>query len=108
MKKIDPAEYASRLNRLTEIFQDIIVHADAQALIRCPYKDRYGQCTAKFGCQNQRKNPVAEGPRICGGDDKIDYRTAWEVDPGAELAVRQQLRNIRSHAVQPHTMRDCS
>lgn len=95
MKRIDPVEYRQRMDRLTEIFRDIVVHAESQSLTRCPYKDAQGQCTAKFGCRNQRKNPVAGGPRLCGGDDKIDYRGAWEVDPDAAASMQQQLREIR-------------
>jgi hypothetical protein len=47
---------------------------------RCPYKDRHGRCTANFGCRNQRKPPVEDDVKqfICGGDDKLDYRSAWE------------------------------
>lgn len=90
------AEYQKRLDRLTEIFRDIAVHAQEQAQTRCPYKDKHNQCTAKFGCRNQRKNPQPGGPRLCGGDDKIDYRPAWELDPSAEASMRQQLRDIRT------------
>ena len=40
--------------------------------------------TAKFGCRNQRKPLANGGPRQCGGDDKIDYRSAWETDAPEE------------------------
>ena len=77
-KQDDAAEYQKRLDRLTEIFRDIAIHAQEQAQTRCPYKDKHNYCTAKFGCRNQRKNPQPDGLRLCGGDDKIDYRKAWE------------------------------
>lgn len=78
-KKIEKAEYEKRLNRITEIFEDLVVHADEQATYRCPYKNRFDQCTAKFGCRNQRK--IAEGTGLlCVGDDQLDYRGAWETD----------------------------
>ena len=64
-------------------------HANTQATWRCPYKDRHDRCTAAFGCRNQRRpatgdprfEPGAGKPRfLCAGDDKLDYRSAWEVD----------------------------
>lgn len=79
MKKADKKEYEKRLNKITEIFEELVVHADEQATYRCPYKDRHDHCTAKFGCRNQRK--IDEGTGLkCVGDDKLDYRTAWETE----------------------------
>jgi len=79
MKKVDKKEYEKRLNKITEIFEELVVHADEQATYRCPYKDRNDHCTAKFGCRNQRK--IDEGTGLkCVGDDKLDYRTAWETE----------------------------
>src|SRR5262245_4529949 len=89
--KVTAEEYQVRLDRLTEIFRDIVVHADAQSVTRCPYKNRRDECTAKFGCRNQRKPAVAGGLRLCGGDDKIDYRGAWEVDPEGVQRMSEQL-----------------
>ena len=67
-------------------------HANTQATWRCPYKDRHDRCTAAFGCRNQRR-PAAGDPRfepgagkprfLCAGDDKLDYRSAWETEPAA-------------------------
>lgn len=82
MKKVDKKEYEKRLNKITEIFEELVVHADEQATYRCPYKDRNDHCTAKFGCRNQRK--IDEGTGLkCVGDDKLDYRTAWETEESA-------------------------
>jgi hypothetical protein len=76
MQKIDPAEYQKRLDRLSEILNGIAEHAAELSASRCPYKDRLDRCTAKFGCRNQRR---AEGKILmCAGDDKLDYRSAWE------------------------------
>ncbi len=87
MKKIDKTEYEKRLNKITEIFEGLVVHADAQATYRCPYKNRFDHCTAKFGCQNQRKIDEGTG-LLCAGDDKLDYRSAWEIDdPGEEAGA---------------------
>ena len=74
--KIDPAEYQKRLDRLSEILNGIAQHAAELSTMRCPYKDRQERCTAQFGCRNQRRG---EGKvLICAGDDKLDYRSAWE------------------------------
>ena len=78
--QITQEEYQERINRITELFEGMVVHADEQSAYRCPYKNRFDQCTAKFGCRNQRKSVEAGGPLLCGGDDKIDYRSAWEAD----------------------------
>ncbi len=90
MKKIDKAEYEKRLNKITQIFENLVVHADEQATYRCPYKNRYDHCTAKFGCRNQRKIPEGTG-LLCVGDDKLDYRDAWETDENDESG---QIHNI--------------
>ena len=80
MKKIDKAAYQERLNRITAIFKDMMAHATEQATYRCPYKNRFDECTAQFGCRNQRKPRKPEGLLMCGGDDKLDYRSAWETE----------------------------
>ena len=79
MKKIDKAEYEKRLNKITQIFEGLVVHADEQSTYRCPYKNRFDHCTAKFGCRNQRKIDEGTG-LLCVVDDKLDYRSAWETD----------------------------
>ena len=79
MKKIDKVEYEKRLSKITQIFENLVVHADEQATYRCPYKNRFDHCTAKFGCRNQRKIDEGTG-LLCVGDDKLDYRSAWETD----------------------------
>lgn len=78
MQKVDPQEYQKRLDRLTEILSGIAAHADEVSLARCPYKNRFNQCTAQFGCRNKRKPQEAGGLPVCAGDDKLDYRRAWE------------------------------
>ncbi len=85
MKKIEKAEYEKRLNKITQIFEGLVTHADVQATYRCPYKNRFNHCTAKFGCRNQRK--IAEGTGLlCVGDDKLDYRSAWEIEEPDQAA----------------------
>jgi hypothetical protein len=81
MPKITREEYQKRLDRLSEILSGIAAHADEVSRSRCPYKNRLDQCTAKFGCRNQRKPKEAGGLMICAGDDMLDYRKAWETGP---------------------------
>ena len=88
MKKIDKAEYEKRLDKITQIFEGLVVHADEQATYRCPYKNRFDHCTAKFGCRNQRKIDEGTG-LLCVGDDKLDYRSAWETDAPDQTAESQ-------------------
>lgn len=78
MQKIDPNEYQKRLNRITEMFTAMVKHADEVSTQRCPYKNKDDRCTAQFGCRNQRKPPDGVGLLVCAGDDKLDYRSAWE------------------------------
>ena len=94
MKKIDKAEYEKRLNKITQIFEGLVVHADEQATYRCPYKNRFDHCTAKFGCRNQRKIDEGTG-LLCVGDDKLDYRSAWETHP-----IKQRNHKAQSHATE--------
>ncbi len=75
---IDPIAWEQRLDRVSELFGSMIETATAQATFRCPYKNRFDQCTAHFGCRNQRKPPNPGELKVCGGDDKLDYRRAWE------------------------------
>ena len=80
MQQIDREEYQKRLNQITELFASMVVHADELSQGRCPYKNRLDQCTAAFGCRNKRKPRVSGELPVCGGDDKLDYRSAWETE----------------------------
>jgi hypothetical protein len=75
---IDQAAYQARLDRISEIFGSMMATVEEQTGRRCPYKNRHDRCTAAFGCRNQRRPPVAGERMICAGDDKLDYRRAWE------------------------------
>jgi uncharacterized 2Fe-2S/4Fe-4S cluster protein (DUF4445 family) len=92
MKKIDPKAYQERLDRMSQILGDIVQHADKQALVRCPYKNRDNACTAKFGCKYQRKPDEGETLFQCASDDQLDYRSAWETEPEAYVGVKEKLR----------------
>ena len=93
MSKIKPEDYQKSLDRMTEIFADIVSHADQQASERCPYRDSKDRCSAKFGCQNQRRPDKTTRVLICGGDENIDYRSAWEANPDAVAEMKKTLIN---------------
>ena len=78
MRKIDEQEYQKRLEQISDLFSGMIQHADELSTERCPYKNRFDECTAKFGCRNQGKPLSPGGLLVCTGDDKLDYRGAWE------------------------------
>jgi hypothetical protein len=92
MQTIDPAEFEKRIKRITAIFSQIVEHSDKQALVRCPYKNRFSQCTAKFGCRYKRPPGADSELPICTSDDQLDYRTAWESTPESVDTMRAQLR----------------
>jgi hypothetical protein len=77
---IDAGEYQERLDRITDLFASMMATVDELSTRRCPYKNRFDECTAHFGCRNQRKPVREEGLKRCAGDDKLDYRSAWEID----------------------------
>ncbi|MFN8221657.1 MAG: hypothetical protein U0R50_00250 [Gaiellales bacterium] len=77
-ERIDPAAYQERLDRITDLFESMMATAEELSTRRCPYKNKDDECTAAFGCRNQRRARVEGGRKACGGDDRIDYRSAWE------------------------------
>ena len=56
-------ELQQRLDQISELFASIVTHADHQSSWRCPYKNRFDQCTAQFGCRNKRKPRSRENSR---------------------------------------------
>jgi hypothetical protein len=77
---VDPAAVAASFERLSGILGDMMVPLEDLTSRRCPYRDRLDRCTAKFGCRNQLRVADSDDLRMCGGDDKLDYRSAWETD----------------------------
>ena len=76
---VDRERYDASIRRLDAIFRGMSDTVTEVSQWRCPYKNVQDRCTAKFGCRNQRRD-VPEGELyICAGDDKLDYRSAWEV-----------------------------
>ena len=98
MAKISREDYQQRLDRLSEIFADIVSHADEQASQRCPYRDVRDRCTAAFSCRNQVPAQARGAPATCGHDGAFDYRLAWETDPGAHTRAGRRLGEIRRSA----------
>jgi hypothetical protein len=79
MQKISKEEIQKRLDQISELFAGIVVHAQHQSQARCPYKNRFNQCTAEFGCRNKRKSATPGERPMCAGDDKLSYRNAWDM-----------------------------
>lgn len=76
---VDRERYDASIRRLDAIFRGMSDTVTEVSRWRCPYKNVQDRCTAKFGCRNQQRN-VPEGELyICTGDDKLDYRSAWDV-----------------------------
>lgn len=98
MQKITKEEVQQRFDRLTEIFAGIVTQADAQATLRCPYRDRHDRCTAKFRCRNQASPEAGGQVLICTHDGAFDYRQAWESDPRAVDTARRKVGRIRHEA----------
>ena len=98
MPKISQQDYQKRLDRLTEIFSDIVSHADEQAAHRCPYRDARDRCTAAFSCGNQIAAVEEGAPATCGHDGTFDYSLAWETDPATRERARKRLDQIKRSA----------
>lgn len=77
---IDPAEFQARFDRIGELFASMMETVEELSTRRCPYRDRLDRCTAKFGCRNQRRPESPGELRLCGGDEALDYRSAWETE----------------------------
>ena len=98
MSKIDPKEIEKRMARISEMFSEMVSHAETVSQTRCPYRDRHDLCTAEFLCRNQ-KLPASEGERHpCGHDGHFDYRSAWESQPLAHDRAKKKGKEIREGA----------
>ena len=96
-RKINPADYQKRLDRITEIFSDMVVHADEVSRHRCPYRDRFDTCTAAIRCRNQVDRGVDERPG-CRHDGRFDYRDAWETNPNQYHRAKEKIRKVKAAA----------
>ncbi len=78
--KTDKEKLQRSLDRLWEIYRDIGQTANQVSQWRCPYKNKDDRCTARFGCRYQLYDNGRDQPALCTGSDKLDYRSAWEVE----------------------------
>jgi len=95
MAKIDKAAYRQRLERITDLFSDIVTHAADQARERCPYRNRHDECTAAFRCRNQRPPPTPGEAEQCAHDGTFDYRSAWDADPAARDRAKARIGRLK-------------
>jgi hypothetical protein len=73
-----PANYQVGLDRVGEIYSSMMTTVEELTMRRCPYRNRLDLCTAQFGCRNQRRPEDPTQVKACGGDDKLDFRSAWD------------------------------
>ena len=98
MGKIDKRDYQKRLDRITALFSDMVVQADAQSRQRCPYRNRHDRCTAAFRCRNQTPPDMGDALAGCGHDGGFDYRDAWESDPETYRRAKDKLKQVKRAA----------
>lgn len=98
MTKIDRDAFQKRLDRMTELFSDMVGHADELSQTRCPYRDRHDRCTAQIRCRNQRPPRAKDELLQCGHDGTLDYRSAWESDPNAYQRAKTKVEKIKCGA----------
>ncbi|MBS39014.1 MAG: hypothetical protein CMO26_24220 [Thiotrichales bacterium] len=92
-------EFQKRLNRLNEIFKDLVVGVEDSWKTRCPYRDRHDLCTAQFSCRNQEWDSTNDGViPTCGHEGSFDYRSAWEKSPLQREVVEKRIIEIRKKA----------
>jgi len=97
MAESDEERFLERRQRMSEILADIAGHAKSVSTLRCPYKNKPGECTAQFRCRNQQFGEGG-GRSRCGHDGTFDYRVAWETRPETYDRTREKLRRIREEA----------
>ena len=95
MAKIDESEYRKRLQRVSEIFADMVGHAEVLSRHRCPYRDRHDRCTASFRCRSQLAQDGADAPALCTHDGRFDYRLAWETEPASYDRAKRRIAQAK-------------
>ena len=90
-------ELRKRLDRIGEIFGEMVGHAETQARTRCPYRDRHDRCTAHIRCRHQLDAGDGNAP-VCTHDGAFDYRLAWETRPDSRERAKRRIRAIRERA----------
>lgn len=95
---VDPEAARQRLDRITEIFAEVVRHADHQATVRCPYRDREDRCTAHIRCRMQLRLEGDELQPLCTHDGILDYRLAWDSNPALYDRAKKRIARIRDEA----------
>jgi len=54
----------------------LVAEAEQLSLSRCPYRNRFEECTAPFGCVNQRKEFPPCGLPLCLSDGFLNHHRA--------------------------------
>lgn len=98
MSKLDPKEIQKRMDRISEMFTDMVSHAETVSQTRCPYRDRHDHCTAEFRCRNQQRPDTDEAPIVCGHNGEFDYSSAWESNPLHHARAKKKISKIRDDA----------
>ncbi|HEX9647174.1 MAG TPA: hypothetical protein VGB88_06725 [Alphaproteobacteria bacterium] len=95
MAKIDEGEWRKRLERISQMFADMVGHAEELSQHRCPYRDRHDRCTAHFRCRSQLAQDAADKPALCTHDGSFDYRLAWESDPATYDRAKRRIADAK-------------
>ncbi|MDP6475986.1 MAG: hypothetical protein QF449_02000 [Alphaproteobacteria bacterium] len=98
MSKVDRKEIDKRMARISDIFSEMVAHAESLSRTRCPYRDRFDHCTAEFRCRNQNPPAAEDARHPCGHDGDFDYRSAWESQPLAHERAKKKVTKIRRDA----------
>lgn len=98
MSGSDMQAFQERLDRIGQIFTDLVAHAEVSSRTRCPYRDRHDLCTALFRCRNQLASATDANKLSCGHDGTFDYRTAWEAHPRAHVRAKEKIATIKEKA----------
>jgi hypothetical protein len=92
--------YQERLDRISDMFSELISHAETVSQHRCPYRDRDDCCTAMFLCRNQQVVDDGTNAFVCGHDGTFDYRDAWQSHPRNHERMKRKIKAVRVEAMQ--------
>jgi hypothetical protein len=92
--------YQERLDRISNLFGELVSHAEVVSQHRCPYRDRDDCCTAMFLCRNQQVADDGTDVFICGHEGTFDYRDAWQSHPRNHERMKRKIKAVRLEAMQ--------
>ena len=75
---VDKNRHHESIVKLYEIYKGISQTVDSNSKWRCPYKNVKDECTADFGCRNQKRVDQQSDVLVCTGSDNLNYRDAGE------------------------------